>query len=330
MLPGVEVARRRRVRAGQGRDGAYDGGVRRSETHRSRLAVAGAHHHYQKHHLRLGSPQYHLRAQDTSADSSSGLTVVSSHSSNLTESITDIHRSREEHRSGARSTSFLRRHSHTDPGDLAMEARNRLDERLQPAALPTHSIGIISSSGRKLAARGHQHQPQSSQTAHLIYLESNLWRDESSRNSRVIDWLATCVLSLKQCLNLLDFRSTNRSSTTTLSQRQGQVQVAGLTTTVIDALPREAVCAKVGDECPVCLEGLLAGETTIVLLCSHAFHPQCLTPWLSKHGQCPCCRANVTRIENMPEQKTRTLPGVETLLTCVATTERDGEKMTHC
>lgn len=321
--------------------------MRRSETHRSRLAVAGAHHHYHPHHLRLANSQYHLRPQDTSADSSSGSIVVSSNSSNIADSITDIHRSREEHRSGARSTSFRRRHHPTGPGDLAMEARNRLDERLQSVAPPTQSIGLSSSSssGRNLAARGHQHQhqPQSSHTARLIHLEGNFWRDESSRNSRLIDWLATCALSVKQCLNLLDFRSTNRSSTTTSSQRQrqrqrqgqgqGQVQeqVAGLTTTVINALPREAVvCGKVGDECPVCLEGLLAGETTIVLLCSHAFHPQCLTPWLSKHGQCPCCRAHVTRIKNTPEQKTRTLPVVQTLLTCVETTERDAEKMTHC
>mmetsp|Transcript_15463 Transcript_15463/g.40007 ORF Transcript_15463/g.40007 Transcript_15463/m.40007 type:complete len:170 (-) Transcript_15463:506-1015(-) len=43
-------------------------------------------------------------------------------------------------------------------------------------------------------------------------------------------------------------------------------------------------------KCPVCLQCVAEGDTMHVLPCAHAFHPECVVPWLKKHNTCPVCR----------------------------------------
>lgn len=48
-------------------------------------------------------------------------------------------------------------------------------------------------------------------------------------------------------------------------------------------------------ECSICQELINAGQMVSRLPCtdtvSHAFHKQCITPWLQQHNNCPNCRA---------------------------------------
>ena len=44
------------------------------------------------------------------------------------------------------------------------------------------------------------------------------------------------------------------------------------------------------DTCSICLEQLVEGDKIIILPCKHGFHPDCLSPWLKIHSECPCCR----------------------------------------
>ena len=47
------------------------------------------------------------------------------------------------------------------------------------------------------------------------------------------------------------------------------------------------------DTCNICLEPFTENDeitTSIVSKCSHGFHRQCITDWLMKHNECPCCR----------------------------------------
>jgi E3 ubiquitin-protein ligase RNF115/126 len=44
------------------------------------------------------------------------------------------------------------------------------------------------------------------------------------------------------------------------------------------------------DTCLICLEQLEEATEVLVLPCRHGFHPDCLSPWLKVHSECPCCR----------------------------------------
>ena len=46
--------------------------------------------------------------------------------------------------------------------------------------------------------------------------------------------------------------------------------------------------------CSVCLEDYSPGETLTLLPCKHAFHGDCVLPWLTtQHASCPLCKADV-------------------------------------
>uniref|UniRef100_A0A0E0K1E5 RING-type E3 ubiquitin transferase n=1 Tax=Oryza punctata TaxID=4537 RepID=A0A0E0K1E5_ORYPU len=49
-------------------------------------------------------------------------------------------------------------------------------------------------------------------------------------------------------------------------------------------------------ECAVCLTAFDDGDDLRLLpQCSHAFHPDCIDPWLEGHVTCPLCRANLEK-----------------------------------
>ncbi|EFN75399.1 E3 ubiquitin-protein ligase RNF181 [Harpegnathos saltator] len=43
-------------------------------------------------------------------------------------------------------------------------------------------------------------------------------------------------------------------------------------------------------QCPVCLKDFEAGNKAISMPCRHAFHSECILPWLEKTNSCPLCR----------------------------------------
>jgi hypothetical protein len=44
------------------------------------------------------------------------------------------------------------------------------------------------------------------------------------------------------------------------------------------------------DTCTICLEQFAEGAVLFVLPCKHAFHTDCISPWLKMHSECPSCR----------------------------------------
>jgi E3 ubiquitin-protein ligase RNF115/126 len=44
------------------------------------------------------------------------------------------------------------------------------------------------------------------------------------------------------------------------------------------------------DTCAICLEQFAAGAQLVFLPCRHAFHTDCIAPWLKMHSECPSCR----------------------------------------
>ncbi|CAL4888755.1 unnamed protein product [Urochloa decumbens] len=81
----------------------------------------------------------------------------------------------------------------------------------------------------------------------------------------------------------------------------------GMPKAAIDALPTfayglsnggdlESGAAAGGEQCPVCLEDVEAGEMVRRLpACKHLFHVECIDLWLQSHRTCPVCRCNIMR-----------------------------------
>ncbi|KAG2649951.1 E3 ubiquitin-protein ligase ATL6-like [Panicum virgatum] len=58
----------------------------------------------------------------------------------------------------------------------------------------------------------------------------------------------------------------------------------------------ESGAAAGGEQCPVCLEDVEAGEMVRQLpACKHLFHVGCIDMWLESHRTCPVCRCNLLR-----------------------------------
>lgn len=77
----------------------------------------------------------------------------------------------------------------------------------------------------------------------------------------------------------------------------------GLDPAVVATFPivryREIVEHKIGKgvlECAVCLTSFEdADDLRLLPHCSHAFHPECIDPWLQARVTCPLCRANLEK-----------------------------------
>ncbi|GAV92069.1 zf-RING_2 domain-containing protein [Cephalotus follicularis] len=66
-----------------------------------------------------------------------------------------------------------------------------------------------------------------------------------------------------------------------------------------------------GTDCSVCLSEFEEDESLRLLPeCNHAFHLPCIDTWLKSHPSCPLCRANISSINALPNQ--RAAPAQET------------------
>jgi hypothetical protein len=79
-----------------------------------------------------------------------------------------------------------------------------------------------------------------------------------------------------------------------LTMAEANKVVAATTVAVADVtLPHEAICV-------VCLDDINVGtsdRSVVVLPCAHAFHPKCISQWLTKGNTlCPCCNFDVAKI----------------------------------
>ncbi|TVY16046.1 putative RING finger protein, partial [Lachnellula arida] len=66
----------------------------------------------------------------------------------------------------------------------------------------------------------------------------------------------------------------------------------------ISSLPKKKIDEKMlgpegKAECSVCMDDVVLDEEVVILPCSHWFHEQCASMWLSEHNTCPICRKGI-------------------------------------
>merc|ERR1712154_499033 len=58
------------------------------------------------------------------------------------------------------------------------------------------------------------------------------------------------------------------------------------------------------DSCAICLDDFGHGEELRLLPCGHAFHRQCVDPWLLKQSElCPMCKQSIFETIDAQKQK---------------------------
>ncbi|PAN06622.1 hypothetical protein PAHAL_1G276800 [Panicum hallii] len=104
------------------------------------------------------------------------------------------------------------------------------------------------------------------------------------------------------CVLVNRWRSSSADADASVGGQQGSIRRRrrGLDPAALAALPvlpyAEIRKHKSGGwlECAVCLTAFDDGdELRLLPQCSHAFHPDCIDPWLEGHVTCPLCRANL-------------------------------------
>lgn len=152
-------------------------------------------------------------------------------------------------------------------GQLAREAKERLDERL----LRTQ---------RKLETRRNNSDS-------ISYERSTSMRYINGSSDRTI---------MIQELETEVFGSTTRKKTKksnrlfTMKRTWEKLGVGRWKTAGVESQKEEVQQQE--EECSICLDSFSAGENLVNLLCAHKFHSRCILPWLQANSQshCPCCR----------------------------------------
>lgn len=55
----------------------------------------------------------------------------------------------------------------------------------------------------------------------------------------------------------------------------------------------EDLLGREGQQCTICLEEQMLGQTVRTLLCGHSYHEYCVRPWFETARSCPLCRRTV-------------------------------------
>lgn len=243
-------------------------------------------HHQPLHHHHYNHYYYHhfLRQSGTDQDQGALMSSASTSPDSVSPGGSPPNNISQQRSSANRRMSFINYVLQLNhPQEAAMEASDLLDERIRNAS-------NLSQRHRNVGFQGH-----------FLHELSSLFEDDDDFLSDDEIW----EIDMRDWLEAWGFEEGWHSDHLSTSE---EVSIStGLTKTAIRNLHRQVFVPRgdkeVGDnkldsspqdDCCVCLEHFLPGQVLICLPCMHRFHPDCLSPWLESHGQCPYCRANVS------------------------------------
>lgn len=167
--------------------------------------------------------------------------------------------------------------------------------------------------------------------------DENLWSDDEDWERSMREWLAAWAPSLEDRWQPDLFGGNHRSAAADF-QPHNKPRV-GLSKAAINAIKRETYgltrvpeTSRDQEDCPVCLEKFISGQALLSLPCNHRFHPDCLTPWLEGHEQCPYCRAHVEgTVQSEPECGGRDILSIHTddFVSWLSVVEQGMNRLSH-
>jgi hypothetical protein len=99
--------------------------------------------------------------------------------------------------------------------------------------------------------------------------------------------------------NMPDVDNMSYEELLALQERIGHVKI-GISADRLRAMPVITVRAAGGflpsqaqSSCCICIENFVQGDRMRFAPCGHAFHQQCIDPWLAEHTQCPMCKCDL-------------------------------------
>lgn len=95
------------------------------------------------------------------------------------------------------------------------------------------------------------------------------------------------------------------------SHRKVDPKDVSLVSSSRNSVASRLICGRFEDECSICQEKMLEGETVLKLNCRHAYHANCVQSWLERHNTCPLCR-NEMPMHKGPKRKQPGAAGSET------------------
>lgn len=113
------------------------------------------------------------------------------------------------------------------------------------------------------------------------------------------DMVLPCGLRADEMIDIL-YRELTPEDFETLSKLDEHVPKRDLARqSVVDQLP-EVLASDCGvTKCEVCLEELEPDASVVKLPCRHAFHPRCISRWLTKcKNMCPLCTVPIQACRN--------------------------------
>ena len=167
--------------------------------------------------------------------------------------------------------------------------------------------------------------------------DENLWSDDEDWERSMREWLAAWAPSLEDRWQPDLFGGNHRSAAADFQPHTKPRE--GLSKAAINSIKRETYgltrvseTSRDQEDCPVCLEKFISGQALLSLPCNHRFHPDCLTPWLEGHEQCPYCRAHVEgTVQSEPECGGRDILSIHTddFVSWLSVVEQGMNRLSH-
>jgi hypothetical protein len=80
-----------------------------------------------------------------------------------------------------------------------------------------------------------------------------------------------------------------------------------------ELLQCKLVCGRFEEECSICQEIMMEGNTVLKLSCRHAYHTQCVETWLERQNTCPMCRNEMPVHTGPPKKQPGSEPTVQNM-----------------